>query len=148
RFDATGTLEEVTVDPFGGADPPPGSPYLRKDGQLYFRAPSDCLPGDEVTFFLVDPSKLSAFDLVNHACNTSGTCRETLNQWIAAEQVSDPPGRIIDADPVWRCEDPTRAVCDDELDERRYGKDFYRRRPDAPSSEQAFPPLAAAVESA
>src|SRR5690606_4620192 len=99
-----------------------------------------CLPGEEVTFFTVDPTDLSAVDVVDHSCNQGKTCRQTLNQWVNAGRVDD--------DPIGRCEDPTRAVCDDELEERRFGKDFYRKLPAADVPEHLFAPLGSDIESA
>lgn len=139
RMDGGGELTTLTVDPFDG-DPPPGTGYMETDagGAIVLQIPKPCLPGSEVVFFDTKES-FTQGSILREACQADGTCRQTLDAWVA--------GGIATLEPPWRCEDSSRALCDVDLNDLREGKTFFRPRITTPTT-APLAPLAAAVDEA
>lgn len=94
---------------------------------------TSCPAGSGVTYFAgADvPGDLSTF-----ACQQDGTCDDTLQEWIRAEQ--------LHLNPVWNCIDTNEVYCDSDRIDLRNGKRFFRPG----TSEPVFVPLLAQIDNA
>ncbi len=95
-----------------------------------------CPAGSDVTYFTVDDDEISQEDIADLPCQDDGSCEDTLNDWIAADEP------LIQVDPAWRCSDPDQVYCDADRYDLRQGKRFYAYT----AEEAVFPPLYAEVD--
>jgi hypothetical protein len=96
---------------------------------------TECPPGSLVLYFY-SPT-LTASEVQNHACQSDGSCRATLNRWLAQ-------GRAFE--PLHRCADEDAVACSDDRLDLREGKAFFI--PSGGSAVPFFMPIKPLIESA
>lgn len=106
------------------------------DGGADAAAPQPCPAGSDVTYFLLDSEPPGGIAAV--PCQTTGTCQQTLNNWVANGSYN------IQVDPIWRCTDTNKVYCDDVRTDLRAGKSFYGEA----ATEAVFVPLLPHIDNA
>ncbi|MCB9528203.1 MAG: hypothetical protein H6701_07395 [Myxococcales bacterium] len=139
--------------------------YLCEDTGLFDGGPGDdrvvrpdarvtCPEGSRVTFFtlslvdedaplLDDCGRLGLADchqawLAARPCQQSGTCGQQLDRWL------DDDRHGLRLDPYFRCEDPNRALCNDDRRDLTRGKVFFAAEDDV----TVFRPIRAEIADA
>ncbi|MCA9574858.1 MAG: hypothetical protein R3B40_26725 [Polyangiales bacterium] len=119
-FDGGGALEVVSENP-NGPTAPDGNGYFAINGGAggyNQHLPVACSPGAEVTFFYTGTA-MSEFAVINHGCQATASCDETLAAWT---------GTVArELDPTFLCINPNQVRCDDDITDLRDGKRFFRR---------------------
>jgi len=99
-----------------------------------------CPAGSSVTYFTVNPDKISAAAIEQNPCMDNGTCEAVLNQWISLGVA----GGLIQSDPVWRCREANAIYCDSNRLDLRADKEFFKRSPGV----AVFRPIYSEIDSA
>lgn len=88
-------------------------------GTIETHLPHFCPGGAGVRYFYT-ANNFSQADIWAEPCQSTGACGATLDSWVRE-------GLVVDEPAAYECIDAARVFCNDDPDDLRQGKRFYRR---------------------